>query len=134
MQQEHQLILWQYQQSIIKNAITTCYNYNFPSAKVLASLSSKYVPRKPSTVTTDYIISRVEIYGGDFDNSIYDVHPYKILATKFAEQDLSCQTYFMVTGKSFILNWCEFHNLIICYIYLLTHSSSFCVQVQVSCL
>ena len=90
MQQEHQLILWQYQQSIIKNAITTCYNYNFPSAKVLASLSSKYVPRKPSTVTTDYIISRVEIYGGDFDNSICDVHPYKILATKFAEQDLSC--------------------------------------------
>ena len=37
-----------------------------PSAKVPPSLSSIYVPRKQSTVTTDYIIPRVDIVGPDF--------------------------------------------------------------------
>ena len=73
----------------------------FPIAKVPASLSSIYVLRKPSPVTTDYITTSVEIDGRDFDNDMFRGYPYKILQIKCAEQYLSCLAYFMLTSNFF---------------------------------
>ena len=58
----------------------------FPSAIVPASLSSIYVPRKPSPVTTDYIIPTVEIDSKGFYSDMCSGYPYNIIATNYSEE------------------------------------------------
>ena len=64
-----------------------------------ASLSSISVPRKTSSVTTDYVIPRVERNGRYFASAMCIEYPYKTLAIMCAEQDLSFHTYLIGTGK-----------------------------------
>ena len=74
-------------------------------AKYTASLSSIYVARKPSLVTTDYIHPRVEISDRYFINVMYGgVNQIIILVNKFLELSRSCHKYFFRTGKLFVMN------------------------------
>ena len=66
-----------------------------PRAKILASLSSVYVPRKPSPVTTEYIHPRLESFGSEYRNVIFcGRNPYKVLENKALDMDKACCNYF----------------------------------------
>ena len=72
----------------------------FPSANYPASLSSIYVPRKWSPVTTDYIHTIVDISGIDFNKTMYGGgNKTKVLENKCLDLDRVCHKYFLVTGK-----------------------------------
>ena len=59
----------------------------FPSAKLRASLSSFYVPRKLSQVATDYIPPRDIIENIDISNIICSESSIFIVATRCVEKD-----------------------------------------------
>ena len=66
----------------------------FTSAKVPASLSPIYVPRKQSPVQTDYIIPRVDIFGPEFREFLFGgADRYKNLACKCFDMDRACNAY-----------------------------------------
>ena len=71
----------------------------FPSVKVPAILSSHHVPRKPSPVSTDYIILRVDIDGRYFSKAMINKNSYLILAGHCILEDEYCHSYFRVKGK-----------------------------------
>ena len=98
------MIFRQEQQLIGKNTLSTCYYYSLPSDIVPASYSSLSVQRKSSPVKTDHTITRVVIDAGYFTNAMCSGYPYKILETKCSEQNLTCHTYFIETGKSFLMD------------------------------
>ena len=82
-------------------------------------------------MTTDYIHTRVEISGRYFINTICGGgNKIKVLTNKcvYVNRDFYKK---LGTGKSFFMNCSEFQILFIHNIHLLTHSSSFCVQVKV---
>ena len=90
--------------SLFKPVTTTV----FPSTKVPASLSSIYVPKKKSTVTTDYIITIGEIVGTDSREFMFGgADGYKKLAKTFVDMDKACHTYFSVTCNTFVINCYE---------------------------
>ena len=75
------------------------------SDKLPNSLSSISVPRKQSPVTTDYIITRVEIGGPEFRLfAFYGADRYKNLASKCVDMDKACNNYYSGTGKIFVMN------------------------------
>ena len=95
----------------------------FPGSKLPHSLSSMSIPTKLSQVKTDYIIHRADIVGTEFMNAMCGgVNPYKILENNCLDLYKACHTYFMGTGKSYVMNYYDFQTLFICCIHLLTHS------------
>ena len=82
--------------------VTTTFS---PSAKVPASLSQISVPRKQYTVTTDYIIPRVEIFGPEFISFTFGGQDiYKTLSWQCVNMDKACHTFFLGTGDIFVIN------------------------------
>ena len=76
-----------------------------PSAKVTSSLSSIYVPREKSPVTTYYIIPKVDIVGTKFREFMFGgLDKYKKLAWECVDMDKTWHNYVQVTGKIFIMN------------------------------
>ena len=80
-------------------------NTFFPSAKLPSSLSSIYVPMKPSPVTTDCIHPKTKIIYPEYRNFMFDrANIFKKIEKKCLDMDKACHTYFTVTGKIFVMN------------------------------
>ena len=77
----------------------------FPSSKVPSSLSSIYVPMKPSPVTTDCIHPKTKIVYPEYRNFMFDrANIFKNIEKKCLGMDKACHTYFTGTGKIFVMN------------------------------
>ena len=75
---------------------TTC----LPSDKLPASLSSIYVSRKPSPITSGYIRTRLEVFGPEYRNLIFGGgNSYNILANKRVVLDKACYFFYMGIGN-----------------------------------
>ena len=74
---------------------------SFPSAKVIDSLSSISVLRKPSPETTKYTITRVNINGRNFINDMCSSNPYLYLVHIDIDMYKACHLYLTPTGKYF---------------------------------
>ena len=84
-------------------------------------------------MTTVYIIPRVDVVGTEFREFIFgEQDRYKMLAWKCVDKYKACNICFSGIDKIFVINCYDFQILFISYIPLLTNSSSFFVQVQVS--
>ena len=68
----------------------------------------------------DYIITKVHNRCITYCDDLYQTNGFKELDKISIEMKFECHTYFMGTGKIFVMDCYRFFTLLLCYIHLLT--------------